>query len=365
MKFVKSLAFTTTLGGLLVSTLAPFIANAQGSTTSNVGQSITPQAATQSVGNYWSASRMQAAKPVEAMLANTKTPKRASAQSLLPSGPPVSVPGGSPNQTLRQNAAPIKPTAQSQVSDLKYPFPYSSGFISYDKYKQYPHRTIGKIFFTKVSDGLDYVCSGSAVNSTNKRLIVTAGHCVSDGKGHFHKNVIFVPAYNPNNSDSNQREPYGRWSACHLATTTAWHTKEDFGKDLGTIKSCDKGSSRLHNVVGYLGYKANASRNQTWYAFGYPQAAPFDGRKLAYCKAPYATSDSSVSPARIGIGCNMTGGSSGGPWILDYAPDKSGEVNYINGVNSWKYYAQPNAIYSPYFGDDFLNLRKFAIDNGA
>jgi V8-like Glu-specific endopeptidase len=131
------------------------------------------------------------------------------------------------------------------------------------------------------------------------------------------------------------------------------------------IKACDKGTSKLHDKIGYLGYKANVSRNQTWNAFGYPQAAPFDGKKLTYCKAAYATSDTQFSPDTIGIGCDMTGGSSGGPWILNYTPGQSGSFNYINGLNSYKYDSQPKAMYSPYFGNEFLDLRKFAIDKGA
>jgi V8-like Glu-specific endopeptidase len=362
MKFVKGLAYTGTLSGLLLATLAPFLANAQSSTT-NVGQSITPQAASQAVNEYWSAARLQSAKPADVSVKGG--PKAAvSVQSLSQPGVPASAPGGAPGQAVT-NAAPINQAAKPQPVDLKYPFPYTRGFVSYDKYTQYPHKTIGKIFFTKVSDGKDYVCSGSAVNSTNKRLIVTAGHCVSDGKGNFHKNVIFVPAYNPNNSSSSQREPYGRWSSCYLTTRSAWHSKGDFGQDIGMIKACDKGTSKLHDKIGYLGYKANVSRNQTWNAFGYPQAAPFDGKKLTYCKAAYATSDTQFSPDTIGIGCDMTGGSSGGPWILNYTPGQSGSFNYINGLNSYKYDSQPKAMYSPYFGNEFLDLRKFAIDKGA
>jgi V8-like Glu-specific endopeptidase len=363
MKFTKGFALTSAFGGLLVTTLVPFLANAQSSSTNNVGQSITPQAASQAVNEYWSAERMKSAKPLT--LSVTGSPKSAvSVQSLSPSGSPASAPGGAPGQAL-SNSAPVNQAAKPQPVDLKYPYPYTGGFIAYDKYTQYPHKTIGKIFFTKASDGNDYVCSGSAVNSTNKRLIVTAGHCVSDGNGKFHKNVIFVPAYNPNNPKSSQREPYGRWSSCYLSTRTAWHTKEDLGQDIGMIKACDKGSSRLHNTVGYLGYKANVSRNQLWQSLGYPQAAPFDGRKLAYCRALYATSDSRKSPATNGIGCNMTGGSSGGPWIVEYTPGKTGAVNYINGLNSYGYNKQPNVMYSPYFGDEFLELRKFTIDKGA
>jgi hypothetical protein len=42
-------------------------------------------------------------------------------------------------------------------------------------------------------------------------------------------------------------------------------------------------------------------------------ASPFDGKKLAYCKSAYGTIHSTYKT--IGMGCNMTGGSSG-PYLL-------------------------------------------------
>jgi hypothetical protein len=47
----------------------------------------------------------------------------------------------------------------------------------------------------------------------------------------------------------------------------------------------------------------------------------------------------------IGIGNPMTGGSSGGAWNIDWNSSSGG---YIDGHNDYKFYAQPNAVYSPY-----------------
>ena len=47
----------------------------------------------------------------------------------------------------------------------------------------------------------------------------------------------------------------------------------------------------------------------------------------------------------IGIGNPMTGGSSGGAWDIDWSPANPG---YIDGHNDYKFYSQPNAMYSPY-----------------
>ena len=50
------------------------------------------------------------------------------------------------------------------------------------------------MFFTR--GGVNYVCSGTATNSTNGDVVTTAGHCVNEGPGAFATNFAFVPAYN-------------------------------------------------------------------------------------------------------------------------------------------------------------------------
>jgi hypothetical protein len=89
----------------------------------------------------------------------------------------------------------------------------------------------------------------------------------------------------------------------------------------------------------------NQSVVQSFRSFGYPAAAPFNGSKLFVCDANYGTTDSFVpgsGPSPIGIGCDMTGGSSGGGWlILD---------SIVNSVNSYKIVGQNEVMYGPYFG---------------
>jgi hypothetical protein len=44
----------------------------------------------------------------------------------------------------------------------------------------------------------------------------------------------------------------------------------------------------------------------------------------------------------------MTGGSSGGGWII--------QNQYLNGVNSYGYNGQPNRMYGPYFSSQAMAL---------
>lgn len=61
-------------------------------------------------------------------------------------------------------------------------------YVPSEDYSKLPYKAIGKIYFTRA--GINYVCSGVA-NGNN--TVITAGHCVSDGQGHYHTNWIFKP----------------------------------------------------------------------------------------------------------------------------------------------------------------------------
>lgn len=353
----KGFASTSVCASLLLTILTP-LAPTAAQNNGNVGQRI-PILQASEAANYWTPQKMREAKPLD--IIRTDSPKPVS-QVPLSSSPPVSAPGSGPSSTGLQTLSEPLSIAQLAAPTLlnySYPFPFTRYRVRLSNYTQYPESTVGKVFF--VQNGSSFVCSASAISSTNRRLIWTAGHCLSDGEGTFSTNVVFVPAYRPGTTPA---EPFGRWSACGLYTTTAWHINGDIAQDLGAIQSCDRSGTRLHNVTGSLGFLANASRKQHWHPFGYPAGAPFDGRRMIACAASFAVNDSG-SPNPIGIGCDMTGGSSGGPWIVRYSPDTAGTVNQINGLNSYGYNNQPDAMYSPYFGNEFLSLRNFAIQDGS
>ena len=61
----------------------------------------------------------------------------------------------------------------------------------------------------------------------------------------------------------------------------------------------------------------------------------------------------------IGVGCDMTGGSSGGPWII-----KLRRGNLLNGITTYGYSAQPGALYGPYFRDNTANRIRCAAATG-
>lgn len=298
---------------------------------------------------YWTPARMKAARPYPA-------PARAGAPDAVapasqPSGSPRSIAGSAPSGETVDAAASQSPAGPSPMG-YSYPFPFTRTNVL-TNYKVYPWKAVGKLFF--VQNGGSFVCSGSAVqNAPGTKVVVwTAGHCVSDGAGHFDSQAVFVPAY------KNGSAPFGQFPATGLFTTSAWHTSADLRYDLGSIRVGKNANGQtLYSKTGKLGFAYNQSRVQHWNSFGYPAASPFNGQLMVNCQGSHAVDDGSFgAPATIGIGCDMTGGSSGGPWIL-----KFGTQNLVNGLNSYGYNTQPLAMYSPYFDSTANAVRCLAAD---
>lgn len=199
--------------------------------------------------------------------------------------------------------------------------------------------TTGKVFFTLT--GTDYVCSGSATTSANRDVVLTAGHCLNEGPGDYATNWAFVPAY-----DDGAR-PFGTFTARSLVTTTEWASTGDFDYDVGFGVMNTLGGQHLTDVVGSQGIGFNQPRGELTYAFGYPAARPYDGTDIAWC---YDTvfQDTYYGSQDQGMDCDMTGGSSGGPWLIDYATGSG--LGTLNSVNSFGYRGVKDVMWGPYFG---------------
>ena len=199
-----------------------------------------------------------------------------------------------------------------------------------------PISHIGKVFFS--SGGSNYVCSGNAVASGNENTVVTAGHCVNEGPGGFVTNFVFVPAYN------NGAAPYGQWAATELIAPSERTSGGDISYDTGFAVVAPVGGASLSDTVGASGLSFNDARGLDYSAYGYPAAAPFTGQTLQSC-AGSASADPFGQSESQGIPCDMTGGSSGGPWFIG-----SGSAGSQNSVNSFGYNGVANTMFGPYWG---------------
>ncbi len=214
-----------------------------------------------------------------------------------------------------------------------------------DENLSYPLSTVGKLFFTN-SAGQDLVCSGTAVVSNNHSVVDTAGHCLYL-YGNWTHNVIFCPLY------ENGRTPYGCWAARDLEVPSDWINARpnDYHHDFGMAIVAPNSQGLLTEVVGGAGWAYNQPVNQPFYAYGYPAGYPFDGQTRQSCEGPLGTSWQHGGGTVVSILCNMTGGSSGGPWFIKISGDW-----YLNGHNDFTSILQPGHMFSPYYDDTWHAL---------
>ncbi|MFI9723847.1 trypsin-like serine peptidase [Streptomyces sp. NPDC052396] len=266
---------------------------------------------------FWTPERMREATPLDL------TPERADAASAPATGgrhtvvPPTPAPAHPDGATLRS-------------------FPQSGGPWTGDGAIV---KTSGRVFFTM--QGRKASCSGDAVTSGNHSTVITAGHCVKY-QGNWHTDWTFVPGYHDGQA------PYGTWSATKTLSTPQWTASEDMNYDVGAAVVAPLDGKKLTDVVGGQGLDFNGAYGQAMYSFGFPAASPYDGTRLIHCSGT-ATQDFFLTKDH-GLSCNMTGGSSGGPWFTSF--DESTGTGLQASVNSFGYVFLPDTMFGPYFGDD-------------
>jgi hypothetical protein len=344
---VRSLAAVLAGAVALAFVAVPAQAQAAAAPPANVVSSAPMQLqAAQVSGDYWTAAKMAAAKSADAPNPTTlKSSKVAttSAAETAPETKPVTI-----NPTAGTIAAPASTTA------------LTTGIVA-RPFNNLPDRLNGKVFF---SDGSkNFVCSGTVVNSLNKDMVDTAGHCVSNGAGRFYTNWIFVPGYSSSATGCTTTAgcfPYGKWTARQLITKAEWHTFANLKQDLGYAVLNTLGGKHIVNVLGGQGTQFNQSRTQTWNDFGYPQAAPYNGFDQQLCISGRLADDNPSTrpgPLTVRISCNMTAGSSGGGWLINLP--RTG-LGFVNSHNSYKYagtsLANTSVMYGPYYGSEALSL---------
>ncbi|HUR84565.1 MAG TPA: hypothetical protein VMY78_04410 [Solirubrobacteraceae bacterium] len=209
------------------------------------------------------------------------------------------------------------------------------------------NRKNGKVFMT--IDGVNYVCSGTAVDaSAGVSLVWTAGHCVTDGPGHDATNFMFVPGYYKG------AEPNGRWTFTSLDSTPTWEGQgvNRFRADVGAARVVNAANTTatLASTIGTrpIAFGQNPTGRRL-VSFGYPAARPFDGSQQYQCASPFRRWDVSPLLDPMQISCDMTGGSSGGGWILDVDGDRTGDAGEpLVSVNSYGYATEKATMYGPY-----------------
>jgi V8-like Glu-specific endopeptidase len=178
-----------------------------------------------------------------------------------------------------------------------------------------PSPPIGKLF---LNGGY---CSASVISGNN--IIVTAAHCCWDRtQNNWIGGWSFVPGY------INGNAPFGVFNWAQARVLNSWINNGDIASDVCLIAL--QNDSHGHGVTyytGWLGRAWNWGPVENVHALGYP--ANLDGGNfLELCTAESFPQPAACGAGVLNMGCSMTFGSSGGPWIRnDY---RTG--NHVNSV---------------------------------
>lgn len=298
--------------------------------------------------DYWTLERRQAAKPLPFPSDEVAVIEQENAQSL---GTPGFKNGRLPDPAANisaQKSFPSEWAMEMGAADLSAlnglnDFGTAAVFTSYltnyytNMWKQYPYSAVGKLYIS----GGGY-CSASVISTYT---IVTAAHCVYDtGTNQWMSGWTFVPA------DRNGGAPYGTFGWKSAKILTNWMNAS------GTIRRYDVAVIQLYNnsagrkvsyYTGWLGRAWNYGYIQLLHAQGYPSNLN-SGRYTYTCAAESFSGGTNV----LGMGCNMTYGSSGGPWIMSFQPNVTGYVNSVVSGGT----PGTNTFYGARFASDNIYL---------
>jgi len=218
----------------------------------------------------------------------------------------------------------------------------SASFLTVPTPEVPPYSFNGRIFI-QVGDKRGY-CSGTAIDSPSRQLVLTAGHCVNAGsefRGNlWYRKALFVPAY------SAGKAPFGAFPAkrSKIFSAPQWTNRSNSDFDVGAFLTYpnQRGINIADAVGGGAAIALDLPRSQRFASFGYPGNV----KRMQACNSPYAGDDRLSfplsGPPTMAIDCHWAPGASGGGWLIEGG-------TRINGINSYLHIDDPSRTYSPYF----------------
>lgn len=288
-------------------------------------------------------------------------------------GPVGSTPGsaapggkaaGSADPELSEIRAAAGKCRQPRLLPATSGYPYTRTCVK--ALQKLPARTVGQLVYEIPGDDL-YFCSATVAHTPTGSVLLTAGHCVvsppeeEGGQFVWHKNMGFIPSYKVAdfwNAFSRDAAALGQFAADHiwwalplpnlpdyqyLFAPVPWRDTGSFEYDVAAIVVARRNGQTVEDFIGAgQGWDFTGQlRPSRARLFGYPLGPPFDGRRLFRCDGKVSTGYRGQPGEQLfGTGCDMTGGSSGGPWFTGL----SGGVGVVFSVNS---FGPPNIMYGP------------------
>jgi hypothetical protein len=221
----------------------------------------------------------------------------------------------------------------------------SASFLTIGTPEAPPYSFNGRIFI-RVGNIRGY-CSGTAIDSPTRQLVLTAGHCVNAGAAYrgnlWFRDLLFVPAYTAG------KAPFGAFPARRNKVFAApqWTNRNNSDFDVGAFLTHP--NNRGINVADAVGGGATIAldlpRRQRFASFGYPGNV----KRMQGCNSPYVGDDrlsfSLPGPPTMAIRCHWAPGASGGGWLI-------ADGTQINGLNAYLHIDDPGRTYGPYFSQE-------------
>lgn len=250
------------------------------------------------VNRYWTAARMKRAKPLDAL-------RRSAAPSI---------------------GNPVASASFAGVPDTTVP----------------PFSMVGRVF-VKIGK-FDGFCSGAAVNSESRRLVLTAGHCVYNllplhRFPTLARHFAFVPGY------ADGKAPFGIFAGRKAFLPQPWLRRGNENFDMSAVltEPNEAGLPVADAVGGGLSIAVDKARDREYQVLGYPGHLQ---QRMQECAAGFTGNDRNTfplaGPPSLSVGCFMGEGASGGPWLVEGGTE-------IGGMTTYGYRGDFSQTFGPYF----------------
>lgn len=281
-----------------------------GRSSAGAGRSAASEArAAARVLRYWTPARMRSARPLELLL------------------------GGDGRTSLRLGS-PSSPAA-------------SASYLAVSTPDAPPYSVNGRVFVRQ--GGRQGYCSGTAIDTPTRQLVLTAGHCVNTGpeenrrRGIWSNYLAFVPAY------TGTVAPFGIFVGRRdkVRALPQWTKQGNPDYDLGAFltRPNAEGVNLADAVGGGATIVTGLSRHQSFQTFGYPG----ESTHMQSCRSPYigddVLSNPLPGPPTQGIRCHWAPGASGGGWLI-------GDGTQIDGISTYLHPEDASNTFGPYFAPE-------------
>jgi V8-like Glu-specific endopeptidase len=205
-----------------------------------------------------------------------------------------------------------------------------------------PFSMAGRVF-VKIGKFTGF-CSGAAVNTESRSLVLTAAHCLYNLLPRHRFPTLarlfaFVPAY------TDGQTPFGIFAGRKAFMPLPWLRRGNENFDMAVVLTDpnESGQAVADAVGGGLSVALDQAREREYQLLGYPgHLQPL----MQECTGRFGKKDRNTyrlgGPPSFSVGCFMGEGASGGPWLVEGGTE-------IGGMTTYGYRRDRGQTFGPYF----------------